>query len=470
MPKAGAGTKGSPARLARQAAQVRPRLSLLDVGVLLWRAKWLMGVIFLPILVAGMLIAFALPQTFVATSRLMVAPDAGTTGPAEAELLRSAVVAKATLADVKLPRAYPALARRCQPAMCERMGIAALTENLVVSSVPGSPVITARFAHGDAALSAEILNALVEDYLAYRINIFADTREGALLEARQRLEQDIAEAEQAIRTYLLTNNLTDIAAERETLLQLSQAARGELLAAQSGAREREAQLANYRRQIVSVPPEIDFFVEDSSQQTLLALQAEREEKLSRYRADSQAIKDLDARIAQAEANAALRKLRGGTVRRGPNPLYQQIEASIATLQSEVQALRSRAAELGNQIAAFDVRQRRLIELQPDLQELERQRESAEISLRAMSGREADDFGRQEQVRRHVASVRLVEPATVPLAGKSLKTAAAVLALVLATLAALAAGLVHALTRKGFATAGSAERTLGLHVLAAIRKY
>lgn len=470
MPQAGAGMKGSPARLARQAAHMRPRLSALDMCVHLWRAKWLMGVVFLPILVGGVLVTLALPQTFVATSRLMVAPGAGVTAQSEAELLRSPVVAKTTLADVKLPRAYPGIARSCQPAMCERMGIAALTEGLVVGNTPGSPVITARFAHANAALSAEILNALVEDYLAYRIAIFADTRTGAVLEQRQRFEQDVAEAEEAIRTYLLTNNLTDLAAERDSLLELSQAARSELLAAQSSAREREAQLANYRSQIETIAPQIDLFVEDSSQQALLALQMEREEKLSRYRADSQVIRDLDAEIAEAEARVASRKLKGGVVRRGPNPLYQQIEASIATLQSEVQALRSREAELESQIAAFQSRQRRLVELQPELQELERQRETAETSVRALSGREAEDFARQEQVQQHVGSVRLMEPATVPLRGKSLKTAAAVLALVLASLAALAAGLVHALTRRGFATPGSVERTLGLPVLASIRKY
>ena len=55
-------------------------------------------------------------------------------------------------------------------------------------------------------------------------------------------------------------------------------------------------------------------------------------------------------------------------------------------------------------------------------------------------------------------------------GVSLKLPAIILTLILAGLAALAAGLVRAMTRTGFATPGSVERTLGLPVLAAIQKY
>ena len=160
----------------------------------------------------------------------------------------------------------------------------------------------------------------------------------------------------------------------------------------------------------------------------------------------------------------------GVVQRGPNPLYLHVAAAIATLESEAQALRSEQAELKSQIGAFELRQRRLLELQPDLQELERRREVAEKSVRSLSEREVEARTRSELVARGAGAVRLLEPARPPLKGESWKTPAGILALLIALAAAFAAGLARALSKRGFATPGAAERTLGLPVLAAIPDY
>ncbi|MDP1556789.1 MAG: hypothetical protein Q8L84_15125 [Hyphomonas sp.] len=490
MAQAGAGTTGlaPPARVA--ARHVRPRIGLLAVTVQLWRAKWLMLAIFLPLFLIGLAGAFAMPRSYVSTSRLLVSlgdryvyrPAAGlemgAAAPAEiealvqseVELLRSPVVAQAALAKVTLARAYPEIARDCRPEACERLGVAAIAEYLSVSDTPRNRVIVARFVHRQPAMSAELLNALIDAYFAYRAGLFTDDRADSFQKRREGLAQDLAEADAAIRDYLLTNNLTDLAAERETLRQLYQAASSELLVAQSRLRQSEAQLANYRRQIDSIDPAQDLYVEDSSQQTLLALRLEREEKLSRYRADSRVIRDLDMRIEQTESYMDSRAAPAGIVRRGPNPLYQQIEAAIATLQSEVQALRGQETELKAQIAAFEARQRRLLELEPALQELQRNRDVAERSVRALSEREVEARVRDDFALSLSDIVRVLEPATPPITGANLKAPAAVFVLVFAGLAALAAGVMRALTRRGFATPGSAERTLGLPVLAAVPTY
>lgn len=477
MPQAGERTSGSAASPARQGARLRPRLGALDIAVQLWRAKWLMLAVFTPLWAAGLAMAFVLPQSFTATSRILVTPGdtaayaAGdVSAPAELELLRSPVVAQKALAKLTLVRVYPDIARGCRPEACEGLAIAAITRSLSATATDTNPVITAKFRHAEAAMSAEMLNELIGAYLAYRADIHTDTFTDDLREQRERFEQDLAEADQAIRAYLESNNLTDLAAERDTLQALYQSASGELLVAQSRLRQAEARLKDYRIQIESIAPKQDIYVEDSRQQTLLALQMERREKLSRYREQSRVIQELDKRIEQAEEYLDTRAGTGGIVRRGPNPLYQQVEAAIATLQSEVQALKGQAAELKTQIAEFRVRQRRLVELEPALQGLERSRLVAEKAVFAFSEREVDARARSEMMRRGDNAIRVLEPATPPVEGVSLKLPAIILSLILAGLAALAAGLARALTRSGFATPGSVERTLGLPVLAAIRKY
>ena len=471
MPQAGAGKRGSAARPARQSGHLRPRLNALDLAVHLWRAKFLMLAIFAPLAAIGVAAALSLPSSYAATSRLMVSagPESGALVRSEAELLRSPVVAQAAVKQVTLARAYPGIAHSCQPERCAQLGAEAVLQALAVESAEGSPVITARFAHSDRAVSADLLNALVTAYLTYRAEVYIDTRSEDFREQRELLEGDLAEIDAAIQDYLFTNNLTDLAAERDTLRQLYQSASGDLLATQSRLRQAEAQLANYRRQIETIPKEQDLYVEDTRQQTLMAMRLDRNEKAARFGANSPVVRELDNQIAQTEAYLAARPAAGGLVRRGPNPLYQQVEAAMATLQSEVQALRGQEAELKTQIADFEGRQRRLVELAPDLQELERRRDVAERSITALSEQEVDARTRNAIALRGANTIRVLDPATPPVTGASLKAPALLLALMLAALAALAAGLMQAVSKRGFGTPGSLERTLGLPVLAVIGK-
>lgn len=467
MPQAGAGSSVS---------AVRPRLGALDVAVHLWRAKWLMAGVFVPLAALGVAGAMSLPTTYEASSRLIVpgAAGAGEAGLAaavqsEIELMRSPVVAEAALERVTLARAYPSLSRQCAPDVCTRLGVAAIAEAFEVGAAPGSPVITAAFAHSRPAMSAEMTNALVEAYIAYRADVYGAANPDDLAEQRTQREKDLAAAEAAIRDYLRTNNLTELASSRETLRFLHQTASAELLQTQARARQADAQLADYREQIDLIPAAADVLVEDASARELSALKLERQEKLSRYLPESRVIQDLDARIERAEELLYEQGGAAGLVRQEANPLYLQIESAIATLQSEVQALRSREAELKLQIAGFEERQLRLFELEPELQALERRRDAADLALRAVAAQEAQAL-EQSGAAGDLGAMRVLEPATAPVRGSSLRLPALIGAVLFALLAALMVGVMRAYTRRGLATPGSAERTLGLPVLASVQKY
>ena len=66
-------------------------------------------------------------------------------------------------------------------------------------------------------------------------------------------------------------------------------------------------------------------------------------------------------------------------------------------------------------------------------------------------------------------VRVLEPATVPTEPEPTRALLALLAFAAAVGAALCAGILKALTRTGFATRRSVERTLDLPVLATVRE-
>ena len=66
-------------------------------------------------------------------------------------------------------------------------------------------------------------------------------------------------------------------------------------------------------------------------------------------------------------------------------------------------------------------------------------------------------------------IRVLEPANVPLRPTATRPIVAILAFLVACFAAIVAGLLKALTRTGFVTRRSVERTLDLPVLATVRE-
>jgi uncharacterized protein involved in exopolysaccharide biosynthesis len=482
----------------------RPRLSLADLAVQLWRAKWLMLLVFLPLFALGLVAALSMDEKYTAQSRLMVSlgdeyvyrPAVGSEGPSiapelealvqsELELIRSPVISEQVVSKFDLKTLYPDLKRDCDAkrarvagnpdaireaeALCQQLAIEALRKDFGAGSSPKTPVITATFTHKDRTIATEMLNAIIGSYLSYRSQIFSGSNSSGLAQQREQFELDLIGSEEAIRTFLVSNNLGSFEGERATVDQLYQTASRELLSAQARLRQVKAQLSAYEMQISTIPVEQDIYVEDTAEQTVSELKLEREEKLTRYKPDSRAIQDLDKRIAQAEAFVANRSRPAGTVRRGPNPLYAQIESAINTLRSEADALTAQQAELAAQIASFAARQQRLIKLEPEYQELLRRRDLYANNVEGYAEREIEARTRSELVQQNVDNIRVLEKAAAPAEGSSLKFPVAVLALLFAGFTALMAGLLKALTQQGFATSRSIERTLGVPVVADVRE-
>ena len=105
-------------------------------------------------------------------------------------------------------------------------------------------------------------------------------------------------------------------------------------------------------------------------------------------------------------------------------------------------------------------------LEPEWNELQRNRDLLETNIRTLAEQEQREGTVAGITTPEADSVKVTEPATIPLEGSSLKLPVALLAFLFAGFTALIAGLFKAVTRPGFATRGSFQRTTGVPVLAA----
>lgn len=479
---------------------VRPRMSFVDLVLQLWRAKWLMILVFLPIFILGILAALQMPKTFESSSRLLIragvetsavtvgvdaprqgAPDVEQVVQAELEILRSPVVAERTLARFPLERIYPKLAEARQKALSGepsadpeviefeifQQTMETFAKSFRAGAPPKNPVIGVSFEHKDPETAAEILNAAMGAYLDYRAELFSSRPVDQLTAQRRRFELDLIEAEDAIREFLRSNRIEDFGSERSTSQGLYTILSGELSTIKSRASAVDGQLRRTRTQLASTAPEQDIFVEDSSEQTLLNLRLEREDLLARYTPESRAVQAIDKRIAEVEAFLAEKAGPQGTVRRGPNPTYQALETSLNSLEGEAEALLDQQAEVERQLGRVEANLKRFTQLEPEWNDLQRKRQSLEDNVRLLTRAEQEEGTIKGITEDGTDSVSILEPAQVPLRGSSLRFPVAVLALLFAGFTALMVGLLRALTREGFSTPSSLQRTTGLPVIGAI---
>ncbi|MEQ1781245.1 MAG: Wzz/FepE/Etk N-terminal domain-containing protein [Hyphomonadaceae bacterium] len=479
----------APTRVGR----AHPKLGVADMLLQLWRAKWLMLLVFALIVLIGLAATFLAPTKYAASTRLLVRlgqeyvfdPVIGEAGKgafpqqeevlqAETELASSPVIAERVIKAIGLSELYPRLAEAKLRArdgagyVVDQGALEAFAENLDVKTTPKSSILHMTFAHENPELAAATLNRFVTEYLKYRQEVFSGQGVQGLSDQRKLIEERLAVADKALQDYLAQNHLSDFEAEHAAATKQLSDITDERVKVEASLREAEAKSAGLARQMGATPREVDLYVETTSEQELVKLKLEREDLLTRYLPDSRAVKDVDRKIAQMQGFLATAPNQG--LRRiGPNPTWQALEADRAVQTATISALNGRAAALARQKQEADQRIVQLGAIQPDYQRLKRDRDALETSAAAYASREQSELARSELASRSVDNITVYEAARAPTRGDSTKRTIVIAAVVFGLLTALAIGLLRAWSAAGFATAASVERTFGVRVLASVRE-
>jgi uncharacterized protein involved in exopolysaccharide biosynthesis len=464
-------------------AEVRG-LSVFDFIALLWAERfWILGV-GAAICALGLCLALIAPRTYTARAELLVrlgeeyvyqptlggvaagaTPDMPSVVNAEMRMIGSGAVVRATIQEVGLARLYPAIA--AAPGSNARKLAAAeraFSQSLALETAPQTPAIALSFEHKNAEIAAQALNELVDQYIARRRELLVGGEYEALTEQSAQLNGRAAAASGALAQFLQENNIGDFDAEMAALAARAADAETQLFDAQARQREAEARVAALRSQLREEPAEISLYAESDARRDLVAAQVDRQELLSRYQDDAPPVRELDRRIAQLEGFLA-----GGdppsVTRRGPNPVHQGIATQLYDRDAEARAQRGRGAALTQQRAEVRARLQSMRGLEPRYRQLAREKTILDATAQSFAQRAEEARGYSELMGRSTDSISQVERAETPTQGKSLRMPIALVTILLAGLAALAAGLVRGVMKRSFPTPQAAARALDAPVLA-----
>ncbi len=471
----------------------RPRYAPTDFVTLLWRERWLMIGIFLIIFVIGASFALTMKKEYTAGSSLFVRlgqeyvyePRAGDAGrgavpnvdqviQSEAEILNSGELKERVIRKIGLGRIFPDLAKAYAKATPDdkRLIMAkardGMGRKLKIETAPDNSIIRLTYTHESPDVAVKVLNTLLEEYLVYRRNLLIPADGGALAQQQSLFEQKLAQTDAAYQNFLISNDIGDFAAQKTSLTTLQGQIEAQRYAAESQLRDRRARLASTEQLLTQTSAEIGLFRDLSSvaADKLAQLKLQREDLLSRYKADSQPLRDLEVQIAQLEAGIAAGRTNGDGARRlGINPVYQTLQTDRNQLASEVAALQQQLQSFTEQVEQVNQRLLRLAALEPQYQELTRDRDVLQTNVRDFVVKAQQDEAQRQMAGTASDNIRIVQRASAPSTGASLKKPVLILAFLFAGFTALCAGLVRMFLRPGLQTPNSASRTLDLPVLA-----
>ena len=463
----------------------RPRYGVLDVVGLLFRELLLMIVVFLLVFALGAAAVLTLKKTYTANASVFAgvgqeyvyqprvgtaergqAPNADEVAQSEAAILNSQEVKLMTVRALGVDTILGEPAKG-SPAQQETAALKALSSGLGVGVSVGSPIIQVSYKSGDPQRAARVLNALVDQYLAYRRQVFRDNTP-AIRTQRAAFEDELGSADAAYEDFLASNDIGDFATAKATLAATYQTTFAERLSVQAQANQASRRLQTLVAQQAATPAEIALQqdLNISAQDQILQLRTEREQLLARYQPDAQPVKDIEARIAGLQAYVGTGTAVGAKeVRTGPNPIWVELETTRINAQAERDSLQARLAVLDRQLGDIRARQARLTALASENANLAGNREVLSASIREFQQRETQSRADTALVRAGADNVTVIARAQPPAQGKSLKAPLLAAAFLFAAFTALCAGLLRIFSRRGFSTAGSVSRTLDMPVLA-----
>ena len=463
-----------------------PKLNAVDLAAMLWTERVAVIGTGAAICLVGFTVAALAPRSYTANAELLVRlgqeyvyqPNAGAQGAgagaapdmqsvinSELRMMGSDTVARHVIEQIGLRNLYPEIASS-GGSDARRMAAArrAFAEHLSLETAPQTPAIAMAFKHDDPEIAAAALNTLIDEYLAYRRDVLVGGESDALSHQSQELDARSAQANAALADFLAAHGIGDF--DSEIAARAARATDAETqsydAAAQRGAAEARASAlrARYRTE----PAEIELYSESDARRQLVDLQMQREQLRSRYQDDAPPVREIDRRITQLTTFLSSGDPASLT-RRGPNPVRQQVAQDLYAAEADARAQHGREIALATQRDTVRARLRELQALEPQFRHLLRERTILEQNAGNFATRAEEARSFSQLLARSTDNISQVERATPPAQGRSLKLPIALVTLMLAAIAALAAGLMRGFLRRAFPTPSSAARTLDTPVLA-----
>jgi uncharacterized protein involved in exopolysaccharide biosynthesis len=306
------------------------------------------------------------------------------------------------------------------------------SEKVLVSPVRKSDVIEVTLESKNPVKAAEAVNALVALYLQHHNVLYQ--ADGAYEFFDTQADQSLLklqDSEDALYAFRRANNVVTLEEQKSLLLSRSADTTRDLEATRSEIAEIAARARQNRDRLTTLAANVELNqirerrpILEQLDERVADLRLQREELLARYRPDARPVQDVERELEglldlqqQVQAMPDEQNVGGdpvSSVTLGENVTYKDLEGIVLADEARTVSLRARERQLDQTVSAGARRLNDLVDLEVENKRLTRQVEADEgnyeVQRKALEERRISVQMDLEQI----ASVSVIEAATVPL--------------------------------------------------------
>jgi uncharacterized protein involved in exopolysaccharide biosynthesis len=401
----------------------------------------------------------------------------------EIQIIQSATVLRSAVQQVGASAIYPTLAKPRwfglgplrSPDVQLGEAVQRLHDDLHAEAEPGSNVVRISFSGARRAVAISVVRAVLDAYLTQRQSTYSGASGQFLAQEIERYKQLIGNLDTQIQDLRKSYDVLDLAQD----IVLATDRLDGLVQRQNQVRERrvavETEITAVKTNLATQPEMVLDFTEttnntgnDEARNTLVRLQQERTYLMSQFKPEWPQIAEVDKKIATARSEMGTR---AGNLyfseRKIRNPAIDLLKNRLASLQVEDDALGQQLVELDTQHKTAADRVGSLREAGDKLHGLQLTRDISEGIYRQLAQKQPAALLQDRLSADPNASLRVVQPATAPEIGRSLRLSYILGGAFLGLLLGAAATAIATLLRQVYVAPSEAERELALPALATI---
>lgn len=264
-------------------------------------------------------------------------------------------------------------------------------------------------------VAAGFLNDLLQTYLRRQVDL---RKQGAqrtfISEQRKLLGERRDQAEDALREFRERQGLTLTLTDEDSVREMVTSLEGDLSNTLTELQESEARVNVLTREMADLPQEVAAAQDGAVQvlkTTIVDLELERSENLSKYTEQSKVIKDIDRRIAEARELLADESANSAATR--SNPTHESLRMQLIEAQTSAAGMQARVAGLRNEIARHTLNLQRMERARPELERLKNDLETAKESYQNYVRKEEEARFSTALDESGILNVNIVENAYLP---------------------------------------------------------
>jgi len=357
--------------------------------------------------------------------------------------------------------------------------VVALDKRLSFRVIPRSNVVEIAYLSHDPQWGADVVGALLDEYLTYRMQVHRNTQVVSFFTAQtDSAARQLADAETALEHYTQETNLSMSHDEQVQLalrkLDEFERALGE---AYVDVQREENQVSALETRIQDVPERLptayrlnqDPATEQLSS-NLIQLRSERDGLLTRgYSPSNVRVRDIEAQIDLATARLKEAEDRIGEINRTElNSVYQNLRSELLTAQARLAGAQARHDALRTQVESFRREVSTLNDKSFDLTRLMREADAAERAYLLYREKRDEATAAQMLDQQSMVNVSIAREPRPPLTPIGLSRMVLLLsALVLVSICSIGIAFLREFLDHSFSTGEALERRLGIAHLASV---